>query len=109
MRVSDSIFTTMENIEREAQLIVEEYEEQIQEARARSERELSQLLQERQADYQAEYEQLAQQLSSDKQALDQEVADKIQANEQTIQQVSMNYKEEFVEKIVSRVVAYYGH
>ena len=54
MRVSDSIFTTMENIEREAQLIVEEYEEQIQEARARSERELSQLLQERQADYQAE-------------------------------------------------------
>lgn len=107
--MSDSIFTTMENIEREAQLIVEEYEERIQEAKLKSERELSQLLQERQAYYQKEYEQLAQQLSSDKQVLAQEVADRIQANEQTIQQVSMNYKEEFVEKIVSRVVAYYGH
>ncbi|MBF0700238.1 hypothetical protein [Streptococcus danieliae] len=107
--MSDSIFTTMESIEREAQLIVEEYEKRIQEATLKSKQELSQLLQERQAYYQKEYEQLAQQLSSDKQALDQEVADKIQANEQTIQQVSMNYKTEFVEKIVSRVVAYYGH
>lgn len=77
--MSDSIFTTMESIEREAQLIVEEYEKRIQEATLKSKQELSQLLQER------------------------------QANEQTIQQVSMNYKTEFVEKIVSRVVAYYGH
>lgn len=107
--MSDSIFTTMESIEREAQGIVEEYEKQIQEARTRAERDLSQLLQERQADHQAEQEQLTQQLSSAKQALEEEVAHKIQANEQTIQQVSRNYKEEFVEKIVSRVVEYYGH
>ena len=50
--MSDSIFTTMESIEREAQLIVEEYEKRIQEATLKSKQELSQLLQERQAYYQ---------------------------------------------------------
>lgn len=107
--MSYSIFETMETIESKARLITEEYDQLIKQARLKSESELNQLLQDCQTHHQEIYDQMVKQLSMKKQVLEKEVEEKIRINDLTIQQISMNRKEEFVEKIVSRVVECYGH
>lgn len=107
--MTNSVFSTMQDIENVATDIIKSYDNEIYTYKAVSQKELEKLEKSYDEKSHEELISIESNLEMKQQNLIDEVNKTIKENDAKIQYISSSRKGEFVEKIISRVVEKYGH
>ncbi len=107
--MTNSVFSTMQDIENVATDIIKSYDNEIYTYKAVSQKELEKLEKSYDEKSHEELISIESNLEMKQQNLIDEVNKTIKENDAKIQYISSSRKGEFVEKIIGRVVEKYGH
>ena len=107
--MTNSVFSTMQDIENVANDIIKSYDNEIYTYKAVSQEELEKLEKSYDEKSHEELVSIESNLEMKQQNLIDEVNKTIKENDENIQYISSSRKGEFVEKIIGRVVEKYGH
>ncbi|HEW4614849.1 TPA: hypothetical protein V0G00_001882 [Streptococcus pneumoniae] len=107
--MTNSVFSTMQDIENVATDIIKSYDNEIYTYKAVSQEELEKLEKSYDEKSHEELVSIESNLEMKQQNLIDEVNKTIKANDANIQYISSSRRGEFVEKIIGRVVEKYGH
>ena len=107
--MTNSVFSTMQDIENVATDIIKSYDNEIYTYKAVSQEELEELEKRYDEKSHEELVSIESNLEMKQQNLIDEVNKTIKENDENIQYISSSRKGEFVEKIIGRVVEKYGH
>lgn len=107
--MTNSVFSTMQDIENVATDIIESYDNEIYTYKAVSQEELEKLEKSYDEKSHEELVSIESNLEMKQQNLIDEVNKTIKENDAKIQYISSSRRGEFVEKIIGRVVEKYGH
>ena len=107
--MTNSVFSTMQDIENVATDIIKSYDNEIYTYKAVSQKELEKLEKSYDEKSHEELVSIESNLEMKQQNLIDEVNKTIKENDENIQYISSSRKGEFVEKIIGRVVEKYGH
>ena len=107
--MTESVFSTMQDIENVATDIIKSYDNEIYTYKAVSQEELEKLEKSYDEKSHEELVLIESNLEMKKQNLIDEVNKTIKENDAKIQYISSSRRGEFVEKIIGRVVEKYGH
>ena len=107
--MTNSVFSTMQDIENVATDIIKSYDNEIYTYKAVSQEELEKLEKSYDEKSHEELVSIESNLEMKKQNLIDEVNKTIKENDANIQYISSSRRGEFVEKIIGRVVEKYGH
>ena len=107
--MTNSVFSTMQDIENVANDILKSYNNEIYTYKAVSQEELEKLEKSYDEKSHEELVSIESNLEMKQQNLIDEVNKTIKENDENIQYISSSRKGEFVEKIIGRVVEKYGH
>lgn len=107
--MTNSVFSTMQDIENVATDIIKSYDNEIYTYKAVSQEELEKLEKSYDEKSHEELVSIESNLEMKQQNLIDEVNKTIKENDANIQYISSSRRGEFVEKIISRVVEKYGH
>ena len=107
--MTNSVFSTMQDIENVATDIIKSYDNEIYTYKAVSQEELEKLEKSYDEKSHEELVSIESNLEMKKQNLIDEVNKTIKENDAKIQYISSSRRGEFVEKIIGRVVEKYGH
>ncbi|BET05094.1 TPA: hypothetical protein VV374_000783 [Streptococcus pneumoniae] len=107
--MTNSVFSTMQDIENVANDILKSYDNEIYTYKAVSQEELEKLEKSYDEKSHEELVSIESNLEMKQQNLIDEVNKTIKENDENIQYISSSRKGEFVEKIIGRVVEKYGH
>ena len=107
--MTNSVFSTMQDIENVANDIIKSYDNEIYTYKAVSQEELEKLEKSYDEKSHEELVSIESNLEMKKQNLIDEVNKTIKENDEKIQYISSSRRGEFVEKIIGRVVEKYGH
>ena len=107
--MTNSVFSTMQDIENVATDIIKSYDNEIYTYKAVSQKELEKLEKSYDEKSHEELISIESNLEMKQQNLIDEVNKTIKENDENIQYISSSRKGEFVEKIIGRVVEKYGH
>ena len=107
--MTNSVFSTMQDIENVATDIIKSYDNEIYTYKAVSQAELEKLEKSYDEKSHEELVSIESNLEMKQQNLIDEVNKTIKENDENIQYISSSRKGEFVEKIIGRVVEKYGH
>lgn len=107
--MTNSVFSTMQDIENVATDIIKSYDNEIYTYKAVSQEELEKLEKSYDEKSHEELVSIESNLEMKQQNLIDEVNKTIKENDENIQYISSSRKGEFVEKIIGRVVEKYGH
>lgn len=107
--MTNSVFSTMQDIENVATDIIKSYDNEIYTYKAVSQEELEELEKSYDEKSHEELISIESNLEMQQQNLIDEVNKTIKENDAKIQYISSSRKGEFVEKIIGRVVEKYGH
>ena len=107
--MTNSVFSTMQDIENVATDIIKSYDNEIYTYKAVSQEELEELEKSYDEKSHEELISIESNLEMKQQNLIDEVNKTIKENDAKIQYISSSRKGEFVEKIIGRVVEKYGH
>ena len=107
--MTNSVFSTMQDIENVANDILKSYDNEIYTYKAVSQEELEKLEKSYDEKSHEELVLIESNLEMKQQNLIDEVNKTIKENDENIQYISSSRKGEFVEKIIGRVVEKYGH
>lgn len=107
--MTNSVFSTMQDIENVANDILKSYDNEIYTYKAVSQEELEKLEKSYDEKSHEELISIESNLEMKQQNLIDEVNKTIKENDENIQYISSSRKGEFVEKIIGRVVEKYGH
>ena len=107
--MTNSVFSTMQDIENVANDILKSYDNEIYTYKAVSQEELEKLEKSYDEKSHEELVSIESNLEMKQQNLIDEVNKTIKENDENIQYISSSRKGEFVEKIIGRVVKKYGH
>ena len=107
--MTNSVFSTMQDIENVANDILKSYDNEIYTYKAVSQEELEKLEKSYDEKSHEELVSIESNLEMKQQNLIDEVNKTIKENDENIQYISLSRKGEFVEKIIGRVVEKYGH
>lgn len=107
--MTNSVFSTMQDIENVATDIIKSYDNEIYTYKAVSQEELEKLEKSYDEKSHEELVSIESNLEMKQQNLIDEVNKTIKENDENIQYISSSRRGEFVEKIIGRVVEKYGH
>ena len=107
--MTNSVFSTMQDIENVATDIIKSYDNEIYTYKVVSQEELEKLEKSYDEKSHEELVSIESNLEMKQQNLIDEVNKTIKENDENIQYISSSRKGEFVEKIIGRVVEKYGH
>ena len=107
--MTNSVFSTMQDIENVANDILKSYDNEIYTYKAVSQEELEKLEKSYDEKSHEELVSIESNLEMKQQNLIDEVNKTIKENDENIQYISSSRKGEFVEKIIGKVVEKYGH